>query len=59
MFVAYLTIQSENSESVKLKKLRGIIFYNVDSYDLQSQYFEYVDIRDLTVEKIPHNKEAA
>jgi hypothetical protein len=33
--------------------------YGVGSYDPQSQYFAYVDIWELTVEKIPHNKEAA
>jgi hypothetical protein len=26
--------------------------YTVGSYDLQSQYFAYVDIRDLPMEKI-------
>jgi len=33
--------------------------YGVGSYDPQSQHFTYVDIWNLTVEKIPHNKEAA
>jgi hypothetical protein len=31
----------------------------VGSYDLQNQYFAYVDMWDLAVEKVPHNKEAA
>ena len=33
--------------------------YGVGSYDSQSQYFPYVDILNLTVEKIPYNIEAA
>ena len=33
--------------------------YGVGSYDPQSQYFPYVDILNLTVEKIPYNIEAA
>ena len=33
--------------------------YGVGSYDSQSQYFPYVDILNLTVEKIPCNIEAA
>jgi hypothetical protein len=33
--------------------------YGVISYDSQSQYFPYVDILNLTVEKIPYNIEAA
>jgi len=33
--------------------------YGVASYDSQSQYFPYVDILNLTVEKIPHNIEPA
>ena len=33
--------------------------YTVGSLDSQSQYFEYVNIWDFTVEKIPRNKEAA
>jgi hypothetical protein len=32
--------------------------YGVGSYDSQSQYFPYVDILNLTVEKIPYNIEA-
>ena len=31
----------------------------VDSYDSQSRCFPYVDILNLTVEKIPYNIEAA
>jgi hypothetical protein len=46
-------MQSEIISSVKNRA------YTVGSLDSQSQYFEYVDIWDLTVEKIPHNKEAA
>jgi hypothetical protein len=33
--------------------------YGAGSYDSQSQYFPYVDILNLTVEKIPYNREAA
>ena len=33
--------------------------YGAGSYDSQSQYFPYVDILNLTVEKIPYNIEAA
>jgi hypothetical protein len=33
--------------------------YGVGSYDSQSHYFPYVDILNLTVEKIPYNIEAA
>ena len=33
--------------------------YGVGSYDSQSQYIPYVDILNLTVEKIPYNIEAA
>jgi hypothetical protein len=33
--------------------------YGVGSYDSQSQYFPYVDILNLTVEKIPYNIETA
>jgi hypothetical protein len=33
--------------------------YSLGSYDSQSQYFAYVDIWNLTVQEIPHNKEAA
>ena len=33
--------------------------YGVGSYDSQSQCFPYVDILNLTVEKIPYNIEAA
>ena len=33
--------------------------YGVGSYDSQSQYFQYVDILNLTVEKILYNIEAA
>jgi hypothetical protein len=33
--------------------------YGVGSYDSQSPYFPYVDILNLTVEKIPYNIEAA
>jgi hypothetical protein len=33
--------------------------YGVGSNDSQSQYFQYVDLLNLTVEKIPYNIEAA
>jgi hypothetical protein len=33
--------------------------YGVGSYDSHSPYFPYVDILNLTVEKIPYNIEAA
>jgi predicted acetyltransferase len=44
------------SEIFVLVKYRA---YGVGPYDLQSQYIAYVDIWDLTVQKIPHNREAA
>ena len=33
--------------------------YGVGSYNSQGQHFPYVDILNLTVEKIPYNIEAA
>ena len=44
------------SEIIPLEKYWA---YSIGPYDLQSQYFAYVEIWDLTLEKIPHNREAA